>query len=307
LFPPPTIFLPLRTYSRARRSNTSTDSASPIAFYSNRTNRTGYTPLFTMVHFTALLAVIAFTSPIALAHPVLRRDASDDTILQNGLESQKLNAAFATLNATDNCTDGDIACVEGALALCRGSSWVTQNCPATLQCFALPDVDQEGVTIGCTSPNTALGLIEATGAEGGINGSDNSTSIDDGSSGNVTTVTVTVTLPADGETQTLSPTTATLTPDQAGSIIGDASPTDTPAATTISLSGPTPDATDSGNSVGTTILLGPSPAADPAATPAPTDGTTIILNAATPAATPAASPAAAAAPPAAPAAGGGYY
>lgn len=294
-----------------------------------------------MVHFTAVLAVLAFASPIAFSHPLRRRQVSNDTILQNGLEAQKLNAAFESLSATDSCTNGDVACVQGALAVCQGNGWVTQSCPATLQCFALPDVADQGVTIGCTSPATAQGLIEATGAQGGVDDSNNSTSTTtsfsngtdtsfsngtdtsfsngtDTSFSNGTapaTVTVTVTLPGNGETQTLSPSTATLSPDQAGSIISDAAvPTNTASGTI---------------SVGTTILLsGATPAADPLTTTAPTggaqgglggvsssaaSGTTIFLNGAG-AATPTPSPAVAVASPAtspvaSPAAGGssGYY
>jgi len=268
-----------------------------------------------MVQLTAFVAILALSSPLALSHPLRRRQLSGDPLLQNGLEAQKLNVAFQGLKASDNCTNGDIACVEGALALCRGDSWVTQNCPQTLQCFALPDIDKEGVTIGCTSAKTAESLIEATGAQGGlgsVNGT-NITSPDAGSSGS-STVTVTVTLPADGQTQTLSSSTATLTPEQAGSIISSSSaaPTNPPVA--VANSG-----------AGTTIILGggaPSSAPTPSPLPAdggpegglggasPPPGTTIILNGAgapSPAATPAAA-AASAAPPAAPPSGSsGYY
>lgn len=275
-----------------------------------------------MVQISALFAVLALSSPLTFSRPLSRRQLSGDPLLQNGLEAQKLNAAFQTLNATDSCTNDDVACVDGSLALCRDNSWVTQDCPATLQCFAIPDVDQGGVTIGCTSPDTAAGLIEATGAQGGVNSTDfNSTSVDNGSFNNstgATTVTVTVTLPADGETQTLPASTATLTPDQAGSIIGGAPPAPTD---------PTDPAVAVANAdSATTIILGSSSTADAgaaAATPPPSNdnvqgglggaapsGTTIDLNAAaasTPTATPSAA-AAAAPPPAAPAGGSsGYY
>jgi hypothetical protein len=277
-----------------------------------------------MVHFTALLAVLVFASPIALSHPLRRRQNSDDINLQNGLEAQKLNAAFADLKATDDCTNGEIACVEGELAQCRRGSWLTQSCLPSLQCFALPNFDEEGVTLGCTSAKTAAELIEATGATEDVDSSDNSTDINDN---DVKTVTVTVTLPSDGETQTLSPSTATLTPADASNVVAGAVPTETPDAedsdddegSTITLSGAaTPQAdpatapsstaaAGAGGNVGTTILLS-GPTSSPGvqgglAAPAPS-ATTINLNAPA-AATPA--PAAAAAPPAGPPAAGGYY
>lgn len=241
-----------------------------------------------MVQLTTLFAVLALSSPIAFSYPISRRDLSNDDLLQNGLEAQKLNAAFQTLQGSDSCTDGDVACVEGQLAQCQGTSWVTQSCPSSLQCFALPDVDKQGVSIGCTSAQTADELIAATGAQGGANAEDpaNSTSIALGGSNattGISTVTVTVTLPSDGDTQTLSPSTATLTPDEAGSIISGASPAPTDPAVAVAANG----------SSGTTIVLsGTDSSSDPAATPAPAiggvqgglaaaptaTGTTILLN-----------------------------
>lgn len=300
-----------------------------------------------MVQISALFALVALSSSqLAFSRPLSRRQQlSDDDLLQNGLEAQKLNAAFQTLDASDPCTTDDVACVGGALAVCRDNGWVTQSCPPTLQCFALPEVDQTGVTIGCTSSDTAAGLIEATGAVGGVNSTDfNSTITDDGSFTNstdtgtdgVTTVTVTVTLPADGQTQTLPASTATLTPDQAGSIISGASPaaptdpadstdpTDpTDPADSTDPTDPTDPSVAVANADGaTTIILGS--AATPTPPPTANDnvqgglggastpsGTTIFLNgadASAPTTTPDAAAAAPSSPaPAAPAAAGGYY
>jgi hypothetical protein len=57
-----------------------------------------------MVQISALFAVLALSSPLAFSRPLSRRQLSGDPLLQNGLEAQKLNAAFQTLNATDSCT-----------------------------------------------------------------------------------------------------------------------------------------------------------------------------------------------------------
>jgi hypothetical protein len=57
-----------------------------------------------MVQLTTLFAVLAL-SPLAFSYPLSRRQQiSDNDLLQNGLEAQKLNAAFQTLQGSDTCT-----------------------------------------------------------------------------------------------------------------------------------------------------------------------------------------------------------
>jgi hypothetical protein len=234
-----------------------------------------------MVQLTTLFATLVLFSPAAFSHPLSRRQLSADTLLQNGQEAQSLNAEFDTLQVTDPCNNGDIACIQGALAQCINGQWETQSCPTSLQCFALPDVDQQGVTVGCTDQATAQGLITATGAQGGVStpADANSTTIDDPG---VQTVTVTVTLPqSPDQTQTLSPSTTTLTPDDANGILSS-----------VSVAAPTTTSTDGSGAVdpvvanavntgsGTTIILSGT-SATPAAADIGSPATPVVAAAAT--------------------------
>lgn len=96
----------LRSHSRARRSYQSKAPRVKLlfAFHAKRINRTGYIRSFKMVQLTAFFAILALSSPLALSHPLLRRQLSGDPLLQNGLQAQKLNSAFQGLKASDNCT-----------------------------------------------------------------------------------------------------------------------------------------------------------------------------------------------------------
>ncbi|EPQ59263.1 hypothetical protein GLOTRDRAFT_114005 [Gloeophyllum trabeum ATCC 11539] len=91
--------------------------------------------------------------------------------LSNGQEAQKQNAQFATLSDSDSCTDGESACVNGGFAQCVGGKFVTTQCAGGTQCFALPLVNSAGTSITCTTEADATARIAATGATGGITGS----------------------------------------------------------------------------------------------------------------------------------------
>jgi hypothetical protein len=91
--------------------------------------------------------------------------------LQNGKDAQALNAKFATLNANSPCTDGDSACIGTNFAQCVGGKFVTTPCATTLTCAALPLVNKPGTSITCTTEADAAARIAATGATGGVTGS----------------------------------------------------------------------------------------------------------------------------------------
>ncbi|KAI0646567.1 hypothetical protein C8Q79DRAFT_926496 [Trametes meyenii] len=103
---------------------------------------------------------------VGLCAPMASLDA--DVFLQNGKDAQSLNAEFASLNASQSCNDGEVACIGKSLAHCTGSAWKTEACPKSLACFALPSVREEGTVVSCTSNATALAVINASGATGGI-------------------------------------------------------------------------------------------------------------------------------------------
>lgn len=92
--------------------------------------------------------------------------------LQNGQAAQGLNAKFATLTANATCNEGDQACINGGFAQCVSGSFVVQQCATGTTCFALPLVNKAGTSLACTTESDAQSRIQATGAQGGLTGSD---------------------------------------------------------------------------------------------------------------------------------------
>jgi len=96
--------------------------------------------------------------------------------LDNGRAAQALNAQFAGLTKGSSCTVGQNACVEGEFAQCPPGAdgnnvFVTTPCNG-LVCAALPLVNSPGTSITCTTPDDARTRIAATGATGGLTGSE---------------------------------------------------------------------------------------------------------------------------------------
>ncbi|KIM85586.1 hypothetical protein PILCRDRAFT_33084, partial [Piloderma croceum F 1598] len=86
---------------------------------------------------------------------------------KNGLNAQKLNLKFASLQQSDNCTEGEIGCISGLFAQCISGQWQTNACSAGTSCFALPLVNGAGTSTVCDSQTDALARIQATGVSGG--------------------------------------------------------------------------------------------------------------------------------------------
>ncbi|CAL1708902.1 unnamed protein product [Somion occarium] len=102
-------------------------------------------------------------------HPTLGAPASFQK--QNALDAQKLNAQFAGLKASDSCTDGQSACVEGSFAQCVGSAWTLKSCGSDLTCFALPLVAKPGTSLTCDTESDAIARMQAAGADASLTGS----------------------------------------------------------------------------------------------------------------------------------------
>jgi len=214
----------------------------------------------------ALLAILA--ASLASAGPVALDNA---TLLLNGEQALVLNCQFQSLQLNDPCNNGDTACIQGDTAACVNGTWQTLPCPSSKSCFALPQVRTNGTFIACTSPDNAASIIAATGIQTDI-GSDCQ------SLGNSTLPfsTPNNTVPGDGGatiTQppvTLPPTTTTLLPEQASSLISlltanglnfpSSVPTNPPSSVN-NLGGNT----DGGPSV--ILLTSSSPAPTPTSTP----------------------------------------
>ncbi|ETW75825.1 hypothetical protein HETIRDRAFT_481330 [Heterobasidion irregulare TC 32-1] len=199
-----------------------------------------------------IIALSIMASSMVLAHPFA---VDNSTLLANGQDAQVLNAEFADLKSTDPCNNGETACIKNSFATCNGTSWETQRCPSSKQCFALPLIRGNGTFVACTSPNNAQSIISATGAKGGVvstassnvtvsfpivnstsstddnDDDDCSSDDDDGNDDNgqgdgtpddsgddSTTVTITITLPASGSV-TLPTETQTFPPAEASSLI----------------------------------------------------------------------------------------
>ncbi|RPD56948.1 hypothetical protein L226DRAFT_554331 [Lentinus tigrinus ALCF2SS1-7] len=114
--------------------------------------------------YAALISLVL--SPVARSAPTGSLDAS--IFLQNGKDAQALNAVFANMSSSDSCDDGEMACISNSLAHCVNATWQLEACSKSLSCFALPSVKEQGVDISCTTNTTALAIINASGATGGI-------------------------------------------------------------------------------------------------------------------------------------------
>ncbi|KAF9462879.1 hypothetical protein BDZ94DRAFT_654465 [Collybia nuda] len=110
---------------------------------------------------------------VAIPAPSVPVPASggSDLKLQNGKDAQKLNAKFATLSVSSPCAVGELACVGSEFAQCVNGKFVTTSCGA-LQCVALPLVNAPGTSITCTTEADAIARISASGATGGVTGTD---------------------------------------------------------------------------------------------------------------------------------------
>ncbi|TFK41509.1 hypothetical protein BDQ12DRAFT_710592 [Crucibulum laeve] len=111
--------------------------------------------------FAILASTFVHAAPTAL-------DAA--TLLRNGQTAQQLNTQFSSLKITDACNAGEQACVEGSIATCTDGKWDTSKgrCAKSQECFAIPSVSKEGTNLTCTSEKSALSIITASGAKGGI-------------------------------------------------------------------------------------------------------------------------------------------
>jgi len=235
-----------------------------------------------MAPFTfALLAIL--TVSLASAGPIALDNA---TLLLNGQQALVLNCQFQNLQVDDSCNPGDTACIQGATATCVNGTWQTLPCPLYKSCFALPEVRSSGTFIACTSSNNAASIIAATGVQTDIasnctslgssdfpfSPSNNTVSGDNGNNstqggygtssppGPVVTTPATITQPS----LTLPPTTTTLSPDQASSLISLLSASPVPSGNPVDNLG--------GNTGGEPpiILLTSSPLSSPAPVPTST-------------------------------------
>lgn len=225
------------------------------------------------MHFItqAVIAFVAFASTFVESAPTAALDVA--TLLKNGQDAQKLNAQFQTIKLSDTCdaTGLTTACVGNAISNCVNNAWDSTNgaCSKSQQCFAIPSVQSNGTILTCTSEKSALSIINATGAKGGIagdgaSGSTDGTAPPTSSGGDFTSVaqpsgptpaptpTVTVTVTVNPNATTLPATILTLSPQEASSaissILAQGTPTSSPQSSASATS------TDSASSTATLSL-----------------------------------------------------
>ncbi|KAH7874820.1 uncharacterized protein C8R40DRAFT_230702 [Lentinula edodes] len=130
-----------------------------------------------MSSFSLFLAfLVVFSSSVIQLHGRPVKSLTTAELLTNAQLAQQLNAAFQSLSSGDACTSGEVACINGEAAECSGTKWKTTACIATQSCFAVPSVTKANdAVLRCTSQRSAESIIAASGASGGLTGS-NSTS-----------------------------------------------------------------------------------------------------------------------------------
>jgi hypothetical protein len=115
--------------------------------------------------FFILAFLAALASSFVSAGPVALDNA---TLLNNGLQAQTLNSEFENLQVNDPCNTGETACINNDFAACIGGMWQTQACPSNKTCIALPQVRTNGTFVACTSDRNAAAIFAATRAPGRI-------------------------------------------------------------------------------------------------------------------------------------------
>ncbi|KAF9480966.1 hypothetical protein BDN70DRAFT_992325 [Pholiota conissans] len=171
--------------------------------------------------FIACIPTLVLSLPASLV--------ANSDLAADGQSAQSLNAQFRTLTTSSPCGNLTQACVDNSIATCKNDKWDASNaCLQTQSCFAVPDFKNGGATLTCTSQKNALSLIAASGATGGITGTDSNASNSSGSTNSkaatmtrgsaskervTVTVTRTLTKPTDFSA------TRTIAPQEASSII----------------------------------------------------------------------------------------
>ncbi|KZS99882.1 uncharacterized protein LAESUDRAFT_765126 [Laetiporus sulphureus 93-53] len=120
---------------------------------------------------TSAVTVDSITATATATAASSSSSSSSNFLLANGEDAQQQNAEFATLTANSSCTEGEDACVNGEFAQCISGAYVLQSCGSGLSCYALPLVNSVGTSITCTTESDAETRITATGATGGVTGS----------------------------------------------------------------------------------------------------------------------------------------
>ena len=144
---------------------------------------------------TSAVTVDSITATATATAASSSSSSSSSFLLANGEDAQQQNAEFATLTANSSCTgkrtvafrypsasvlthifsvEGEDACVNGEFAQCISGAYVLQSCGSGLSCYALPLVNSVGTSITCTTESDAETRIAATGATGGVTGSNSS-------------------------------------------------------------------------------------------------------------------------------------
>ncbi|CAG7851335.1 SubName: Full=Related to cell surface flocculin-Saccharomyces cerevisiae {ECO:0000313/EMBL:CCA70272.1} [Serendipita indica DSM 11827] len=84
---------------------------------------------------------------------------------QNGGQlAQGTNFYFTTLHLEDACSPGQVACVSGNYATCSGEgNWEITPCTSGTTCLATPASSPSGISIQCTSQETAQSSIQNAG------------------------------------------------------------------------------------------------------------------------------------------------
>ena len=147
---------------------------------------------------SSLHVVKAVPAPGALWIPrLVRREARDcaneppDSIVRkNGLDAQKLNQDFKSMQQSDRCegevhiiwcsfsrrvskltssfsTDGQTACIQSGLARCISARWTLEPCGSGRECFALPYDNEPGTSIECEVQSIAEARFDAACTQGG--------------------------------------------------------------------------------------------------------------------------------------------
>lgn len=109
-----------------------------------------------------LLAALLASYGAMIVSAASNTTVDQNTLRQNGVAAQTLNAEFQTLKKSDpcdceslhpsprlnqlimSCIAGQMACISGALAQCAFGSWQLQPCSRSQHCFALPSVNTSG-------------------------------------------------------------------------------------------------------------------------------------------------------------------
>ncbi|KAJ8469760.1 hypothetical protein ONZ45_g16785 [Pleurotus djamor] len=126
------------------------------------------------------LFVVSILAAVVSARPSIQRVRRAEFDLKNGQDAIALNNVFKTLQEGAPCQLGEIKCVGDKFAQCVNGKLLGQTCAPGTSCAALPQSNQPGTFVACTTADDLARRLAATGAQNAGNNDNGNNNNDNG-------------------------------------------------------------------------------------------------------------------------------